>query len=213
MTPATVLLAENHTLVRQGLRTMLESQTALRVVGEAADGLEAVALAASLDPDIILMDVMMPNLNGLEALRRLHERHARARVVMLSMHANTGYAARALRSGALGYVLKDADFSEIVRAIEAALQGERYLSPQIEAETLSLLAQEQVPAPTLDLLSAREKEVLKLVAEGNTNSAVAIKLKLSVRTIEAHRARIMARLHVSSQAELIRFAIEQGLVD
>lgn len=209
-----ILLADDHKLVRQGLRTMLESRPDLKVIGEAADGLEVLKKAAELQPHVILMDIMMPNLNGIEAARQIRQRGLKTGIVFLSMHANAGYAVRALHSGALGYVIKDADFSEILQAIYNAAEGKRYLSTAIADEVLELLLSNNGDkAGSLDILSPREREILQLIAEGNTNAAIARKLTLSVRTVEAHRARIMAKLRINSQAELVRFAIQQGLIE
>ncbi len=209
-----VLLADDHKLVRQGMVAMLQSQEDIEVVGEAADGNEALRMAGELDPDVILLDVMMPNLNGIEVAHQMRQHGLRTRIVFLSMHANASYAVRALHNGALGYVIKDADFSEIILAIRNANEGKRYLSSAIADEVIEmLLSGESENAGSLDSLSSREREVLQLIAEGNTNTGIAAKLTLSVRTVEAHRARIMAKLRISSQAELVRFAVQQGLVD
>ena len=209
-----VLLADDHKLVRQGMMAMLQSQEDIEVVGEAADGNEALKLAAELEPDVILLDVMMPNLNGIEVAHQMRQHGLRTHIVFLSMHANASYAVRALHNGALGYVIKDADFSEIILAVRNAYEGKRYLSAAIADEVIEmLLSGESENAGSLESLSPREREVLQLIAEGNTNTGIAGKLTLSVRTVEAHRARIMAKLRISSQAELVRFAVQQGLVD
>jgi DNA-binding NarL/FixJ family response regulator len=196
------------------MMAMLQSQEDIEVVGEAADGNEALKLAAELDPDVILLDVMMPNLNGIEVAHQMRQQGLRTHIVFLSMHANASYAVRALHNGALGYVIKDADFSEIILAVRNASEGKRYLSAAIADEVIEmLLSGESENAGSLESLSPREREVLQLIAEGNTNTGIAGKLTLSVRTVEAHRARIMAKLRISSQAELVRFAVQQGLVD
>jgi DNA-binding NarL/FixJ family response regulator len=214
MTPITILLADDHKLVRQGLRTMLEARPDLKIVGEASDGAEALEMVARLQPDVILLDVMMPNLNGIEAARQMRQRGLKTRIVFLSMYANASYAVRALHSGALGYVIKDADFSEILQAVYHAAEGKRYLSAEIADEVLELLLSNSADkAGSLEILSPREREILQLIAEGNTNAAIARKLTLSVRTVEAHRARIMAKLRLNSHAELVRFAIQQGLIE
>ncbi len=212
--PVTVLLADDHKLVRQGIKSMLQAQKDILVVGEASDGVEALKLVATLTPDVILMDVMMPNLNGIEAAYQIRQQGFKTRVVFLSMHANAGYAVRALHHGALGYVIKDADFSEILDAIHHAIEGKRYLSKAISDEVLEmLLSGEGEKNGSLESLSPRERQVLQMIAEGNTNLAIGERLSLSVRTVESHRARIMSKLHISSQAELVRFAIQQGLID
>lgn len=210
----TVLLADDHKLVRQGIKSMLQAQKDISVVGEASDGVEALGLVADLKPDVVLMDVMMPNLNGIEAAFQIRQQGYKTRIVFLSMHANASYAVRALHNGALGYVIKDADFSEILAAIHNAVEGKRYLSKAISDEVLEmLLSGEGEKNGSLENLSPRERQVLQMIAEGNTNLAIADKLSLSVRTVESHRARVMSKLRISSQAELVRFAIQQGLID
>jgi two-component system, NarL family, response regulator NreC len=212
--PITVLLADDHKLIRQGMKAMLGSQNDIQVIGEAADGNEALSMADTLRPDVVLLDVMMPNLNGIEVAYQIHQRGLKTRIVILSMHANASYAVRALHNGALGYVIKDADFSEIIAAIRSASIGKRYLSSFIADEVIEmLLTNEGEKSGSIEMLSAREREVLQLIAEGNTNTAIANKLTLSVRTVEAHRARIMAKLRINSHAELVRLAVQQGLVD
>lgn len=209
-----VLIADDHKLIRQGMRSMLASQSDIKVVGEAADGNEALSMVETLKPDVILLDVMMPNLNGIEVASQISHRGLKTRVVILSMHANASYAVRALHNGALGYVIKDADFSEIIAAIRSASLGKRYLSTLIADEVIEMLiSNDGDKTGSIDILSPREREVLQLIAEGNTNAVIANKLTLSVRTIEAHRARIMAKLHINSHAELVRLAIQQGLVE
>jgi len=212
--PITVILADDHKLVRQGIKSMLQSQKDISVVGEASDGVEALKLVADLKPDVILMDLMMPNLNGIETAYQIRQQGYKTRVVFLSMHANASYAVRALHNGALGYVIKDADFSEILAAIQNAVEGKRYLSKAISDEVLEmLLSGEGEKKGSLESLSPRERQVLQMIAEGNTNLAIADKLSLSVRTVESHRARVMFKLRITSQAELVRFAIQQGLID
>jgi DNA-binding NarL/FixJ family response regulator len=214
MKPITILLADDHKLVRQGLIAMLQRQPNLTIAGEAADGAEALEMVANLKPDIVLLDVMLPRLNGIEVARQIRKLGLATRIVFLSMHANASYAVRALHSGALGYVIKDADLSEILQAIQNAIEGKRYLSSALSDEVLEmLLNSEGEKAGSLESLSPREREVLQLIAEGNTNAAIAEKLTLSIRTVEAHRAHIMAKLRMTSQAELVRFAVQQGLVE
>ncbi len=212
MTHVKILLADDHKIVRQGVRALLEAQPGFEVVGEADDGKQALEMIEALSPDIALLDVMTPNMNGIEAAKLARARGSRAKFIFLSMHANPVYAVRALQSGALGYVLKDSDFHEILQAIENALQGRRYLSPAIADETLDILLSADASLDdSLERLSAREREILQLVAEGNTNAAIAQKLTISVRTVESHRANIMRKLRLNSHAELVKYAVNQGL--
>lgn len=209
----TIILADDHKLVRQGMRALLDAQPDIEVIGEASDGLEALKLIDSLSPDIAILDVMMPNLNGIEVAKITRDRKSRTKLIFLSMHANATYMVRALQSGALAYVLKDSDFTEILQAIHNVLENKRYLSAAVADEVFEMLLNANVEkADSLDLLSPREREILQLIAEGNTNAVIAEKLSLSVRTIESHRAHIMAKLHFHSQADLVRYAIQQGLI-
>ena len=208
-----IILADDHKLVRQGMRSLLEAQPGYEIVGEASNGLEALKLMEELSPDITLLDVMMPDLNGIEAAKIAQQRGYKSKLIILSMHANSTYVVRALQSGAMGYVLKDSDFSEILQAIQNALEGKRYLSSSIASEVLEILLNADLDKPDLlAVLSNREREVLQHIAEGNSNAAIAEKLTLSVRTVESHRAHIMAKMRFTSQADLVRFAIQQGLV-
>lgn len=196
------------------MMAMLSSQNDIQVIGEAFDGADALAQVEMKQPDVVLMDVMMPNLNGIEVAAQMKQRGLKSRIVFLSMHANASYAVRALHNGALGYVIKDADFSEILAAIRNAHAGKRYISAVLADEVMEMLiAKEGEKSGSIETLSVREREVLQLIAEGHTNTAIAAKLTLSVRTVEAHRARIMAKLRLRSQAELVRFAVQQGLVE
>lgn len=192
---------------------MLETQPGFEVVGEARDGEEALKLMEELSPDIAFMDVMMPNLNGINAAKIAQQRGIKTKLIFLSMHANATYVVRALQSGALGYVLKDSDFSEILQAIQNALEGKRYLSTAIADDVFNILLNaDSEKIDPLDILSPREREILQLIAEGNTNATIAGRLTLSVRTVEAHRAHIMTKLRFKSQADLIRYAVQQGLI-
>jgi DNA-binding NarL/FixJ family response regulator len=213
MHPVKIILADDHKLVRQGMRALLDAQPELEVIGEAGDGQEALKLIDTLSPDIAFLDVMMPNLNGIEVAKIVRERKSKTKLIFLSMHANATYVVRALQSGALAYLLKDSDFSEILQAIHNVLEGRRYLSAAIADEVFEMLLNSDVEkADSLDILSPREREILQLIAEGNTNASVAEKLSLSVRTVESHRAHIMAKLRFSSQADLVRYAMQQGLI-
>lgn len=208
-----IILADDHKIVRQGMRSLLESQPGFEVIGEASDGEQALKLMESLLPDIAFMDVMMPNLNGIEAAKLARQRGLKTKLIFLSMHTNATYAVRAMQGGALAYVLKDSDFSEILQAIQNVMEGRRYLSAAIADDVFEMLLNaDAVKEDSLDVLSPREREVLQLIAEGNTNAVIAEKLTLSVRTVETHRAHIMTKMRFSSQASLVRYAIQQGLV-
>lgn len=197
------------------MRALLEDLPDIEVVGEASDGQEALRLIETLSPNIAFLDVMMPNLNGIEVAKAVRQRNLKTKLIFLSMHANATYVVRALYSGAIAYVLKDSDFSEIVQAIRNAMEGKRYLSTAIADEVFDMLINTDMQVEKvglLDVLSPREREILQLIAEGNTNAVIAEKLSLSVRTVETHRAHIMTKLHFKSQADLVRFAVQQGLV-
>ena len=214
MPPIRIILADDHKLVRQGMRSLLESQPGFEVIGEACDGEQAIKLLESLSPDIAFMDVMMPNLNGIEVAKIARQRGLKTKLIFLSMHANPTYAVRALQSGALAYVLKDSDFSEILQAIQNVMKDRRYLSAAIADEVFEILLNADMGKNDLpDSLSTREREVLQLIAEGNANAVIAEKLTLSVRTVEAHRAHIMTKMRFNSQASLVRYAIQQGLIE
>jgi two-component system response regulator NreC len=213
MTPIRIILADDHKLVRQGMRSLLESHPGFEVIGEASDGEEALKLMETLSPDIAFMDVMMPNLNGIEAAKIARQRGLKTKLIFLSMHANSTYAVRALQSGALAYLLKDSDFTEILQAVQNVMEGRRYLSAAIADEVFETLLHVNVDKNDVqDILSPREREILQLIAEGNTNIAIAEKLTLSVRTVESHRAHVMTKMRFNSQSDLVRYAIQQGLI-
>lgn len=207
----TILLADDHSMVRQGFRRILESQPDMEIVGEAGNGNEAVDLAARLMPDVVVMDVAMPQLNGIEATRRLSESTPRTRVLALSMHKDSVYVREILRAGARGYLLKDAIDVDFLAAVRAIARGEGYLSPGVADAVLTDYRQ-HVTDP-IDLLTSREREVLQLIAEGKTNKEIAALLTLSVYTVDAHRGRIMEKLNLHSTGELVRFAVRKGLID
>ncbi len=208
-----IVLADDHKIVRQGMRALLEAHPGFEVIGEASDGEQALKLLETLSPDIAFMDVMMPNLNGIEVAKIARQRGLKTKLIFLSMHANSTYAVRALQSGALAYVLKDSDFAEILQAVQNVMEGRRYLSAAIADEVFETLLDVNADKnDSQEVLSTREREILQLIAEGNTNSIIAQKLTLSVRTVEAHRAHIMSKMRFNSQADLVRYAIQQGLV-
>jgi len=213
MSTIKIILADDHKIVRQGMRSLLESHPGFEVVGEASDGEEALKLMETLSPDIAFMDVMMPNLNGIEAAKIARQRGLKTKLIFLSMHANSTYAVRALQSGALAYLLKDSDFTEILQAIQNVMEGKRYLSAAMSDEVFETLLHVNVDKnDMLEILSTREREILQLIAEGNTNIVIAEKLTRSVRTVEAHRAHIMTKMRFNSQSDLVRYAIQQGLI-
>jgi two-component system response regulator NreC len=206
-----ILLADDHAVVRQGFRMILSAHADLEIVGEAGNGREAVELAATLRPDVVVMDVTMPELNGIEATRRLTAENPHIRVVALSMHKDSVYVREILRAGARGYLLKDSVADDLVAAVRAVAGGEGYLSPGVSNAVLDDY-RKHVTNP-IDLLSSREREVLQMLAEGKTNKEIAVTLNLSVYTVDAHRGRIMEKLNVHSINELVRFAIRNGLID
>jgi DNA-binding NarL/FixJ family response regulator len=206
-----ILLADDHSLVRQGFRAILATQPDMQIVGEAGNGREAVELAEQLKPDVVVMDVAMPELNGIEATRRLIETTPRIRVLALSMHKDSVYVREILRAGARGYLLKDSIDADLLAAVRAVARGEGWISPAVSDAVLSDYRR-HVTAP-LDLLTSREREVLQLIAEGKTNKEIASDLKLSVYTIDAHRGRVMEKLNLHSTGELVRFALRSGLID
>jgi two-component system, NarL family, response regulator NreC len=206
-----ILLADDHALVRQGFRMILEAQPDMEIVGQAGNGREAVELAEKLHPDVVVMDVAMPELNGTEATRRLAVSAPRTRVLALSMHKDSVYVREILRAGARGYLLKDSGDTDLVAAVRAVAKGEGYISPAVSDAVLSDY-RKHVSDP-VDLLTGREREVLQSIAEGKTNKEIATALNLSVYTVEAHRGRIMEKLNLHSTGELVRFALRNGLID
>lgn len=206
-----VLLADDHAIVRQGLKLILAAQPDFEVIGEAANGREAAELAEKLRPDIVLMDVQMPDLNGIEATRRMVAANHRIRILVLSMHKEALYVREVLKAGARGYILKDAIDTELLSAMRSVARGDGYISPAVSGALLTDY-REQSSNP-LDTLSTREREVLQLIAEGKTNKEVATKLNLSVYTVDSHRGKIMEKLNLHSAGELVRFAMKNGLVD
>jgi DNA-binding NarL/FixJ family response regulator len=206
-----IVLADDHSVVRQGFRRILEAQSDMEIVGEASNGREALEQAAQLTPDVVVMDVAMPELNGIEATRRMKEATPHSRVLALSMHKDSVYVREILRAGARGYLLKDAVDEDLIAAVRAVSRGEGYLSPGVADAVLTDYRQ-HVTDP-IDLLTTREREVLQLIAEGKTNKEIATLLNLSVYTVDAHRGRIMEKLNLHSTGELVRFAIRKGLVD
>lgn len=205
-----ILLADDHTLVRRGFSMIIAAQADMEVVGEASNGREAVDLAITLKPDVVIMDVTMPELNGIEGTRRISESCDRTRVLALSMHRDSMYVREILRAGARGYLVKDSDDDTLLDAVRAVARGEAYLSPAVSDAVLTDYRR-HVTNP-LDLLSSREREVMQMIAEGKTNKEIAVVLNLSVYTIEAHRGKIMEKLNLHSTGDIVRFAIRNGLI-
>jgi len=213
--PISVVLADDHHIVRRGLRALLAGEPDIQVVGAAGDGLEAVAVVERLRPDVLVVDLMMPGINGLEVARQIQQQRApRTRVVMLSMYGDEGYLLEALRNGALAYVLKDADPSELLSAVREAASGRRHLSPPFsERAVAAYLEKARASAPVdYETLTAREREVLHLVAEGHTNAQIGERLGISPRTADTHRTNLMRKLSLHSQGSLVRFALERGII-
>ena len=207
----TILLADDHAVVRNGFRHLLAAQWDMEVVGEAAYGLEALRKAEELQPQVAVMDVTMPGLNGIEATRRLASVSPRTRVLALSMHKDSVYVREILRAGAKGYLLKDSSEADFLEAVRAVAHGKGYLSTEVSEAVIDDYRR-HVTNP-IDLLSTREREVLQHIAESRTNKEIAAALHLSVYTVEAHRGRIMEKLNLHSIGELVRFAVRNGLVD
>ena len=206
-----ILLADDHGVVRQGFKMILDAEPDMEIVGEAGNGREAIELADQLKPDVVVMDVAMPELNGIEATRRIAGSAPHVRVLALSMHKDSVYVREVLRAGARGYLLKDSGPSDLVSAVRAVARGEGYLSPAVSDAVLDDY-RKHVTNP-IDLLSSREREVLQMLAEGKTNKEIAGVLNLSVYTVDAHRGHIMEKLNLHSINELVRFAVRNGLVE
>jgi DNA-binding NarL/FixJ family response regulator len=205
-----VLIADDHGVVAEGLRSLIDAQPDMEVVGLASDGREAVRRSLEMNPDVVVMDNAMPLMNGSEAARKITERSARIRVVMLSMHSNTVHVYRALQAGARGYVAKHSLAHELVDAIRTVHSGQRYLSKPLADELLDRIVSD-VPEDPLSRLSAREREVLQMIAEGSSIVDIAGTLSLSRKTVETYRERMMEKLGLDNFAALVRFAIQQGL--
>ncbi len=210
-----ILLADDHTVVRKGLRMLLENQEGFKVVADASDGRETVALAEKLVPDVVVMDVAMPILNGIEAARQISSKQPQTAIVFLSMHADESYVVKALKAGARAYLLKDSAEDDLIAAIHAVNEGKAFFSPAISkmlVEDYMRQMQEREVEDSYELLTTREREILQLLAEGKSNKEAATLLKLSLYTIETHRANIFQKLNLHSSAELILYAIRKGVI-
>lgn len=203
------MLADDHKVVCQGFRLILSREPDMEVVGDAFTGLDAVALATTLKPDVVVLDVAMPDINGVEVTRRILRDVPQTKIVILTMHKDVVYVREALRAGAKGYLLKDSIDVELAAAVRAIGRGDAYLSPSISATVLE--GYQQVTDP-FDSITNRERQVLQLLAEGKTSKEVAIELNISVYTVDAHRSRIMKKLQLRTGRDLVRFALQRGLI-
>ena len=210
-----ILLADDHTVIRSGLRVLLERQPGFRVIAEAADGRETVELANAHVPNVLVVDVAMPKLNGIDAVRQITARHPGIGVVVLSMHSDESYVLRALKAGARGYLLKDSPEADLISAILAVHEGKAFFSPAISkmlAEDYLRQLQQRGKEDSYELLTGREREVLQLLAEGRSNKEVATVLGLSLYTVETHRANILEKLNLRGTPELILYAVRKGVI-
>lgn len=213
MRPNRVLIVDNHAMVRAGFRALLQSLEDIEVVAEAGDGREAVRLVALHQPDIVLMDIAMPEMNGLEATARIKKEFPHVRVIILSMHTNEEYVYQALRAGAMGYLLKDGGTSELELAIRAIAQGETYLSPTVSKHVITdYMRRVSTDSNPSEQLTPRQREILQLIAEGKSTKEIAEILYISVKTVETHRMQLMDRLDIHDIAGLVHYAIRTGLV-
>jgi len=213
--PIRILLADDHSILREGLRMLLDRQDEFAVVGDASNGREAVEMAEKHDPDVVIMDLAMPGLNGIEATRRIIARSPRTAVVILSMHSDESYILRSLKAGARGYLLKDSLKADLLDAVRAAVRGKSFFSPKVS----QVLKEEYVneleargAEDTWELLTDREREILQLVAEGKTNKEIAALLNISIYTIDTHRSHILQKLNLHSAPELILYAVRKGII-
>ena len=208
-----LLLADDHTLFREGVRSLLSRMPEVTVVAETGDGREALELIDKHRPDVALLDITMPGLNGLEVASRTSQKSPKTRVVILSMHANEAYVAQALRAGIAGYLVKDAAATELAAALRAVARGETYLSPAISRQVVDgFLGKSQLEADPLQGLTSRQREILQLIAEGKSTKEIAAVLDVGIKTVETHRANLMERLGIHDVAGLVRFAIRSGVI-
>jgi DNA-binding NarL/FixJ family response regulator len=210
----TILLADDHPIVRRGLRSLFEAEPNFSVVGETGDGLEAVKLSERLDADVLVVDIMMPGLNGLEVTRQVRQRCPRTHVAVLSVNADEPYVLEALRNGASAYVLKGCNGAELVRAVRETAAGRHYLGPPLSERALEMYRAKpgQAPKDSYELLTPREREVLQLAAEGYSSTEIGDRLNISKRTAETHRARLMRKLDLHTHTDLILFALRRGII-
>jgi RNA polymerase sigma factor (sigma-70 family) len=212
--PVTLVLADDHTILRQGLRALLENEPDFRVLDEAADGLEALDLVSKLHPNILIVDIIMPRMNGLEVVRQVHETYPETKTIVLSMHAKEAYVMEAIKNGASAYVLKEAETGQLVKAVNEVMAGRKFLSAPLDERAIEAFFERvsQFAVDDFDLLTTREREIFQYVAEGMTSQEIAEQLSLSPRTVDVHRARIMQKLHLKTQTDLIRLALQKGII-
>ena len=210
-----VVVADDHTILRQGIKALLDNQEEIEVVGEAKDGREAIKAIEELLPDVILMDIAMPGLNGLEATRRIKKKFPKTKVVVLTMHTNEEYIFQILNAGADGYLVKETAFQDLISAINSVHRGEAFMSPSISKKVMTDYIQRAQGEERVgfDTLTTREREILQLVAEGNSNKKIAEVLFISPKTVETHRAHIMDKLNIHDRAGLIKYAIRKGMIN
>ena len=206
-----IVLADDHGVVRDGLRVLLEAQSDIQVVGDAANGREAMRVTQQLHPDVVVMDIAMPELNGIEATLQIHDVSPSTQVLVLSMHSTTEHIFRALQAGARGYLLKDSAGAEVVDAVRAVHAGRRYLSQKIASTVIDDYISDRQRASPLDSLSRRERQILQLVAEGKSSAEAAVILFLSPKTVDTYRSRMMQKLGIGDMATLVKFAIQHGV--
>ncbi len=211
--PVSIVLADDHTMIRRGLKSLIESETNYRIVGEAADGRETMRLAAELSPDIVIMDISMPMLNGIEAARQIKQENAAVKIIALSVHTEVSFVRQMLQAGASGYLVKHSDFEELTKAIPRVLDDQIYLSPRVSTKIITdyINNMSDEPSGVHDVLSDREREVLQMLAEGRSSKEIADVLYLSVKTIDSHRQNIMHKLDIDRFSDLVRYAIREGL--
>lgn len=214
MTKTRIVLADDHPVVRHGVRSLLQSDPDIIVVGEASEGIETVQMVEKLQPDVLVVDLMIPGLNGLEITRQVRQRSPQTRIVILSMHANEPYVLEALKNGASGYVLKDSSGTDLVAAVHQVAAGQRYLSPPLSERAVEAYMQKSQDSSfdPYEGLTDREREVLQLAAEGLSNPDIAHRLSISPRTVETHRANLMRKLGLKTQTDLIRYALRRGIL-
>lgn len=217
MPKITVILAEDHEVVREGLRSLLNAESDIEIVGEAKTGREAVKMALKLQPDVVVMDIAMPHLNGLEATRQILRDNDATKIVILSTYNDETYVEQSTNAGAIGYLIKQSAASDVIRAIREAKQGNSYFSPLVARRMLNhcrrAFLDGKEPSNTADDLTSREKETLQLIAEGMTNKAIAVELSISIKTVEKHRQQVMNKLNIHDIAGLTRYAMVRGYIE